>query len=45
MGVGLFVICDVWIEERVAMEDCELDLVGLPGRMINIDAGEGWDGG
>jgi len=28
----------------VAIEDCEFDLVGLPGRRMN-GAGDGWDGG
>jgi len=44
VGVGLFGRPVVWIEVMVAMEDCEFDLVGLPGRRIN-GAGEGCDAG
>lgn len=32
------------MEAIVAIDDCELDLAGLPGRRMN-GAGEGWDGG
>jgi hypothetical protein len=43
VGVGLLGRPDVWIEVIVAIEDCEFDLVGLPGRIIN-GAGDGCDG-
>jgi hypothetical protein len=35
----------VWTEARVAIEDCEFDLVGLPGRTENVGAGDGCEGG
>ena len=35
----------VWTEAKVAIEDWELDLAGLPGRTANIGAGEGCEGG
>jgi hypothetical protein len=41
----LFVICDVCTEVIVAIDDCEFDRVGLPGRTEKVGAGEGWDGG
>lgn len=44
VGVGLLVTCvvpEVWIEVMVAMDDCEFDLVGLPGRIVNVGAGDG----
>jgi hypothetical protein len=44
VGVGLFWKPVVWIEVIVAMDDWELDRVGLPGRTMN-GAGEECDGG
>lgn len=35
----------VWTDAKVATEDCEFDLVGLPGRKENVGAGEGCEGG
>lgn len=29
----------------VAIDDCEFDRVGLPGRMVKVGAGDGCDGG
>ena len=45
VGVGLFVICEVCTDVIVAIDDCEFDRVGLPGRMEKVGAGEGCDGG
>jgi len=44
VGVGLFGRPEVWIEAMVAIDDCELERVGLPGRRIK-GAGDGCDGG
>ena len=45
VGVGLFVTAEVCTEDIVAMDDCELDRAGLPGRIMkNGAAGEGRDG-
>jgi len=32
-------------EVMVAIDACELDLAGLPGRTVNVGAGEGCEGG
>jgi hypothetical protein len=47
VGVGLLVIdcAPVCIDAIVAMDDCEFDRVGLPGRIENVGAGDGCDGG
>jgi hypothetical protein len=34
----------VWIEVMVAIDDWELDRAGLPGRIVKVGAGDGWDG-
>jgi len=44
VGVALFGRLVVCIDVIVAIDDCELDLAGLPGRMMN-GAGEGCEGG
>ena len=44
VGVGLLGRLVVCIDVIVAIDDCELDLAGLPGRMIK-GAGEGCEGG
>ncbi len=45
VGVGLLPTEFVCTEAKVAIEDCEFDLAGLPGRTENIGAGEGCEGG
>jgi hypothetical protein len=45
VGVGLFVTAGVWTDDMVAMDDCELDRVGLPGLAWKKGAaGDGSDG-
>lgn len=43
VGVGLFGSCDVCTEVIVAIDDWELDRVGLPGRTEKVGAGDGWE--
>ena len=45
VGVGLFGSSLVCIDDIVAIDDCEFDLAGLPGRMENKGAGDGCDRG
>ena len=45
VGVGLFVRLLACTDTIVAMDDCEFDLAGLPGRTEKVGAGEGCEGG
>ena len=44
VGVGLLGSSFVWTDAIVAIDDCEFDRAGLPGRTENSGAGDGWDG-
>ena len=47
-GVGMCPGGGFWKDANVTMEDCEFDLVGLPGRIWNVvddGAGDGAAGG
>ena len=45
VGVGLLGRSLVCTDAMVATDDCEFDLAGLPGRMENNGAGDGFESG